>query len=276
MTASAARVRLRRPGIFGIGSVASALPTRPNMLIVTRAFMGIGGALIMPARCRYSPTCSTTRRSGPGPSACGPAWLGAAGSARHRRLPAPPLLVGIGLPDQRPGRDRRDRRRPLRAADLAGPEAPSARPARRTAVDRRPRRVLWAIIEAPNKGWTSPTVLAGFVLGVVLLFGFIMWELHCSHPMLDVRFFRNRRFTAANSRSRSSSSRCSAQVPVHAVPADGPRLLRPGGRHRACCRAALLCSSSRPLSPRLVERFGTKLVVGVGADAHGRPGVLAS
>src|SRR5262249_45659810 len=35
--------------IFGLGSIASATATSATMLIATRAFMGIGGALIMPA-----------------------------------------------------------------------------------------------------------------------------------------------------------------------------------------------------------------------------------
>jgi len=35
--------------LFGIGSVASAMATSSGQLIATRAFMGIGGALIMPA-----------------------------------------------------------------------------------------------------------------------------------------------------------------------------------------------------------------------------------
>src|SRR6516225_380031 len=35
--------------IFGLGSLLSALAGSPNQLIATRAFMGIGGALIMPA-----------------------------------------------------------------------------------------------------------------------------------------------------------------------------------------------------------------------------------
>ena len=35
--------------LFGIGSVLAALSTSSGMLIGTRAFMGIGGALIMPA-----------------------------------------------------------------------------------------------------------------------------------------------------------------------------------------------------------------------------------
>ena len=38
-------------------------------------------------------------------------------------------------------------------------------------------------------------ILASFGVGVVLLGAFIWWELHSDHPMLDVRFFKNPRFT---------------------------------------------------------------------------------
>ncbi len=58
--------------------------------------------------------------------------------------------------------------------------------------------LLWAIIEAPTQGWSSTMVVAGFLAGATILFGFVTWELRSDHPMLDVRFFRNRRFTAAN------------------------------------------------------------------------------
>ena len=56
--------------------------------------------------------------------------------------------------------------------------------------------LLWAIIEAPNKGWTSQPVLIGFALGIGILVTFIVWELRTAHPMLDVRFFENPRFSA--------------------------------------------------------------------------------
>src|SRR5688572_21899720 len=36
-------------GIFGVASAASAFATTAEMLIATRALMGVGGALIMPA-----------------------------------------------------------------------------------------------------------------------------------------------------------------------------------------------------------------------------------
>jgi DHA2 family multidrug resistance protein-like MFS transporter len=58
--------------------------------------------------------------------------------------------------------------------------------------------LLWAIIEAPSHGWTSPEVLAAFAVGALLALGFVLWELHSSHPMLDVRVFENPRFSAAS------------------------------------------------------------------------------
>jgi Na+/melibiose symporter-like transporter len=58
--------------------------------------------------------------------------------------------------------------------------------------------LLWSIIEAPSHGWGSATIVTGFVLGGVLLAAFFVWELHTPHPMLDMHFFQNRRFSAAS------------------------------------------------------------------------------
>jgi MFS transporter, DHA2 family, multidrug resistance protein len=59
--------------------------------------------------------------------------------------------------------------------------------------------LLYGIIEAPGNGWTDSTILGAFGLGVVLIAGFVWWEMHTDHPMLDVRFFKNPRFSAASS-----------------------------------------------------------------------------
>jgi Na+/melibiose symporter-like transporter len=58
--------------------------------------------------------------------------------------------------------------------------------------------LLWSIIEAPSKGWGSTTIVAGFLIGALLLVAFFAWELHTPHPMLDMRFFENPRFSAAS------------------------------------------------------------------------------
>ena len=58
--------------------------------------------------------------------------------------------------------------------------------------------VLYAIIEGPAKGWTDPAVVGGFVIGFVVLAAFVAWELRSTHPILDVRFFANPRFSGAS------------------------------------------------------------------------------
>ena len=55
--------------------------------------------------------------------------------------------------------------------------------------------VLYAIIEAPNAGWTSPETLGIAGLGLVLTFAFIKWERSTEHPMLPIDLFKNMGFT---------------------------------------------------------------------------------
>ena len=58
---------------------------------------------------------------------------------------------------------------------------------------------MWAVIEAPSKGWTSPAVLAAGALAAVALVAFVVWQRRVAEPLLDVRLFENPRFTAASS-----------------------------------------------------------------------------
>src|SRR5690606_16639521 len=61
--------------LFGLGSVASAIATSSGQLISTRAFMGIGGALIMPATLSIITNVFPAHER---PKAIG-AWAGVAG-----------------------------------------------------------------------------------------------------------------------------------------------------------------------------------------------------
>jgi EmrB/QacA subfamily drug resistance transporter len=58
--------------------------------------------------------------------------------------------------------------------------------------------LVHAIIEAPERGWTSGATLAGFAVAAVVLVVFVLWERRVRVPMLDVSLFRNMRFTAAS------------------------------------------------------------------------------
>jgi hypothetical protein len=58
--------------------------------------------------------------------------------------------------------------------------------------------LVFTIIEAPTYGWAAARSVAGFAASAVLLAAFIVRERTAAHPMLDVRLFRNMRFSAAS------------------------------------------------------------------------------
>ena len=57
--------------------------------------------------------------------------------------------------------------------------------------------VLYGIIEGPVNGWTAPATLGPLLAGLAVLVVFGLWELRAAHPMLDLRFFRNPTFSSA-------------------------------------------------------------------------------
>jgi predicted MFS family arabinose efflux permease len=57
---------------------------------------------------------------------------------------------------------------------------------------------VYAIIEAPNHGWTSPETIAWFTGAAVALVLWGLWEWRTRHPMLDLKLFRNPRFAVAS------------------------------------------------------------------------------
>lgn len=58
--------------------------------------------------------------------------------------------------------------------------------------------LVYTIIEAPARGWHSPATLSGFVAAAALTLAFVTIEQAAEHPMLDVRLFTDRRFSAAS------------------------------------------------------------------------------
>ena len=186
--------------LFMMGSVSSALASSAPQLIVTRAFMGIGGALIMPS------TLSILTNIFRNPKERGRAiaiWAGFSGlGVALGPLTGGLLLkhfswssvfwvnVPIGITALISGafllttsRDaNQGRLDPLGALlSIIGLGA-----------------TLYGVIEIPERGWSDNLVLAGFAIGIAALTAFILWELHTDHPMLDMRFFKNPRFAAAN------------------------------------------------------------------------------
>ncbi|HKE67115.1 MAG TPA: DHA2 family efflux MFS transporter permease subunit [Micromonosporaceae bacterium] len=58
--------------------------------------------------------------------------------------------------------------------------------------------LTYGLIEGPTLGWGSPAVVASLVGGAVLLAVFVMWERRVADPMLPLKLFRSRQFSATN------------------------------------------------------------------------------
>ena len=58
--------------------------------------------------------------------------------------------------------------------------------------------VVFGIVRGEALGWTSTTVVASIAAGLVLLGAFVAWERRARAPMLPMRFFSSRAFSATN------------------------------------------------------------------------------
>ena len=185
--------------VFGLGSTLASLSTDATMLIAARALMGLGAAGIMPTTLSI---LTNMFPSSERPKAIA-AWAAVAGlgialgpisggfliehfawtSIFLINLPVvTACLIGtvVLVPDSRdPESPRIDL--PGTGLSIAGLSA-----------------LVWALIEAPARGWGSPAILAAFAAGGAIIAAFIAWERHTDHPMLDVGVFRDLRFSAAS------------------------------------------------------------------------------
>ena len=57
--------------------------------------------------------------------------------------------------------------------------------------------LTYGIIEAPNRGWSSPLIIGSFVMAAVSLIALLVCEHRASEPLIDLRFFRSVPFSAA-------------------------------------------------------------------------------
>jgi EmrB/QacA subfamily drug resistance transporter len=182
--------------IFGLASLAAPFANSSGQVITVRAAMGIGAALIMPATLSIIANVFTGEERGKaigiwaalaavgiglGPLAGGlllewfPWW-----SVFMVNVPFAVAALALGIRyvpesrDPRPG-----------SFDLLGAALSTAGFS----------ILVYAIIEAPEKGWTSGLVIGSLAASLVLLGAFVAWERRIAEPMLDLGFFRNARFS---------------------------------------------------------------------------------
>jgi EmrB/QacA subfamily drug resistance transporter len=185
---------------FGVTSLACAAAPSIEVLVATRALQGVAGALLMPASLAVIVTTFAESERG-GAIGSWTAW-GTVATA------VGPLLAGVllGIGSWRwifvinapfviaclvliliavPAGSRRTRERHvdvlggvLCAGGLAG--------------------IVFALIEQPRLGWGNPAVAGALVAGLVLLVVFVLHERRAPDPMLPLRLFGRRNFSAGN------------------------------------------------------------------------------
>ena len=251
--------------VFGLGSGLSALAGSSDMLILTRALMGIGGAFIMPSTLSILTAVFPAHERGKaigiwaavsglgiviGPVTGG--WLVEHGDWSLVFLVNLPI-VAVALAAGR-----------FLVPESRDPEAPRLDVGGFLLSALGLGALVAAIIEAPDRGWTDPVILAGFALAASLLAGFVAWELRTRTPMLDVRLFRNRRFSAASGAIALAFFALFGTIfflTQYLQMVMGYGALESGIRIMPLAAGLILGS---PLSAKLTQRIGTKRVVAVG------------
>ncbi len=252
--------------IFAGTSLLAAFATTSGQLIGARALMGVGAAFVFPATLAILVNVFTERKERATAigiwSACtglavalGPVTGGfllehfSWGSIFLVNLPFAALALGLGaflVPNSKdPDAGRMDYLGLLlSAAGIA--------------------LIVWAVIEAPDRGWTSQPIVISGVTGLLLLALFAWWEQRRSHPLLDVTLFRNLRFTAA---SLSVTTAFFALFGFIFLITQFLQIVQGYSPLEAGVRTlpfAVATGITSPLAMLAVRRWGTKLVVASG------------
>ncbi len=182
--------------VFGAASACGFVVDDPSTLIVVRAFMGVGAAAVMPVTLSVIttsfPPAERARAIG--------VWVGVAGGGAVIGLFGSGLLLeffdwnsffALNVT--------------LAVVALTGTllVVPNSRDEHPPALDPvggllsllTVAGLVFGFIEGPERGWDDALTVGAFVLGVLSLVAFVLWELGRRQPLLDPRLFLLRGFS---------------------------------------------------------------------------------
>ena len=185
-------------GVFAAGSAACALAPGVGALIAARTVQGVGAAMVMPLALALLNAAVPPQRRG---------WaMGIFGSVTALAVVVGPVVGGaitqglawqwifwlnvpIGLATIPLALRRLEESYGPRAAlDLPGVALGTA-----AALG-----LVWGLVRGSSTGWASPEVVGALAAGAVLAVAFTRWELRARAPMLPMRLFAIRGFSAGN------------------------------------------------------------------------------
>jgi EmrB/QacA subfamily drug resistance transporter len=124
--------------------------------------------------------------------------------------------------------------------------------------------LTFALIRGEALGWTSASVLGSLGVGLVLLAAFAGWERRAPAPMLPMRFFRSRAFSAANGLSFAmyfGAFGAIFLISQYFQTAQGLGAFEAGARTLPWTGMPMIFA---PLAGVLATRFGTRPLMAVG------------
>jgi EmrB/QacA subfamily drug resistance transporter len=184
--------------LFAIASAACALAPDIGLLIAARVVQGAGGALISPAALALLTAATPVHRRGAvmgiyaavmGLAVVGGPLVGGAvteGIAWQWIFWINVPIIALVLPFAA-----------VKLDEMRGNQVRPDLPGLALAVGSM-FCLVWALVRSGPAGWGSGEVLGTLLGGLVLLAGFVAWELHTPRPMIPMTLFAVRPFAAGN------------------------------------------------------------------------------
>ena len=253
-------------GMFGAASLAGALCSSADQLIVARAVMGLGAALIFPATLSLISNIFPERgdrakaiglwgaTTGVG-IAMGPIFGGWLlehfwwGSIFVFMIPFAVLTAGLVAVSVPPSRN---------------PSTPTIDWQGFVLSTVGMGLLVLGVIQAPDWGWTSQSALLTLGAGVVVLSVFFWVERRKDNPMLDVSLFANPRFTGASGAVTISFFALFGFIFLVTQYFQFVKVYTPFGTGVRLLPVAASVGLSSLLGTRLAVSIGNKIVVGTG------------
>lgn len=256
--------------VFGVASMLVLLADSPGDVIAVRALLGVGGAMIMPSTLSLIRTLFTDPRERA-------AALGVWGAMAAVGGALGPIVGGLLLEYFDWHAAFLFNVPVMVVALVAGlvllPEGRSARPPRidaaATALSVVGMVALVYAIKNGGKDGLAVDVVVGAVLAVVALTAFVRRCLAATDPMLEVRLFRGRAFTAGVLTALASSIAMAAMLLLGAQWLQLVLGYSPLQTGLALLPMAVGGIIGSPLAPRVAERIGARRVLSGGLAVGG-------
>lgn len=247
--------------VFGVGSLACSAAPTDGALIAARVLQALGGSMLNPVSLSIVTNTFTEKRSRA-------RALGVWGAVTGISLGFGPLVGGL-LTDSIGWRSIFWVNVPVVAAAilLTAFFVPESRAERKRRVDPVGQvlivvalaSIVFAIIEGPSLGWSSPAVLGAFLVGLACVAAFVPVELHRDEPLIDPRFFRSVPFTAAILAAVAAFGSWGAFLFANTLALQDARGFSPVVTGLLFMPAGLAILIASPLSGYLVGTRGTRL-----------------